>query len=467
MALTRTAKAAEHLAGYGSAPTQITDVPLTAGALVVVKVAWSNDTGTGTVVPSASGLTLTQAVVSTDVANHTAAGIWTAEVPSSADYDFTFTPAAGVWWHGAEIVEFSDADGTGATGSYAVSPLVTAGPASLTLGASPASDSYVEAVLAVDNDGSPTSVTPGSGWTESADETSATGTLQGQYRTGSTSTNVAWADVNAAAVTVYSSAGAAVEIVAASGGGAQDISLPAIAATSTLAAPTVTRGAVALTLATIAAASTLAAPTVTPPAQSLALPAITAASTLAAPTVTRGAVAVSLPAIASTATLAAPTVTSGATSLSLPTIASSATLAAPTITVGDVTVELPAITSAAAPYPPVVAPAGTALALPHITSTAELDPPVVTVAPVTVGLPTIAAGSVLHPPTVAGDHAVTLPHIDSTAILRAMAVGGAQVVAPPDRIITVGAEDRTVVVVEESRTVTVAAEDRTITVGVT
>ena len=99
----------------------------------------------------------------------------------------------------------------------------TDGALTLTLDATPASDSYVFGLLHSDIDGAITA-TEGSGFTEVGDTYSTAASTLGhsaiQERTGSTSTAAGWADVKASGTaTVYSSAAIAVEIKAAAGGG--------------------------------------------------------------------------------------------------------------------------------------------------------------------------------------------------------------------------------------------------------
>lgn len=95
------------------------------------------------------------------------------------------------------------------------------GAQSTTLNATPAAGSMVFATrYALMNNGQATA-TEGAGWTET-DDVSRTDydALQIQTRTGSTSTTVAWVDVNTGAGTVFETALAAIEIKAAAGGGA-------------------------------------------------------------------------------------------------------------------------------------------------------------------------------------------------------------------------------------------------------
>jgi hypothetical protein len=91
------------------------------------------------------------------------------------------------------------------------------------------------------------------------------------------------------------------------GAGAQSITLPHIADTDTLNAPTVAPGAVTITLPHITDTDTLNAPTITT-GVTVVLPHLTDTDTLNAPTITVGAVTVTLPHITDTDTLNAPTV---------------------------------------------------------------------------------------------------------------------------------------------------------------
>jgi len=96
------------------------------------------------------------------------------------------------------------------------------GSDSLTLSASPASDSEVIAGLGQILVASTAhSVTHGTGWTETYESATPTSFShsQGQTRTGSTSTTVLWDDVAADVNTVSVCIGAALEIKAAAGAG--------------------------------------------------------------------------------------------------------------------------------------------------------------------------------------------------------------------------------------------------------
>jgi len=95
------------------------------------------------------------------------------------------------------------------------------GAASITLSSTPAADSDVLAfaILVLNTSGTP-NVTEGAGWTELADQYSdAWAQAQSQARTGSTSTTVAWADLQASGGGASGAALSAIEIKAAAGGG--------------------------------------------------------------------------------------------------------------------------------------------------------------------------------------------------------------------------------------------------------
>ncbi len=112
----------------------------------------------------------------------------------------------------------------GATASSAT--LGTSGTGAMTLSGAPASGSYVYAARGIAQDGTTDiTATPGSGWTEVYDVAAVSGSegyacLQTQERTGSTSTSVAWTEINANSQAVFGQAlGVAVEIKMAGGGG--------------------------------------------------------------------------------------------------------------------------------------------------------------------------------------------------------------------------------------------------------
>jgi hypothetical protein len=205
-------------------------------------------------------------------------------------------------------------------------------------------------------------------------------------------------------------------IVVPSGAAGQDLTLPAIASTETLAAPTLAAGAVTLTLPAIASSASLFAPTLAAGAVALGLPVIAAGAVLSAPTLAAGAVSLVLPAIASGASLAAPTVAAGAVTVALPAIAATSTVFAPTV-VGAGALVLPAIASTATLAPPTLTAGAVTVALPAIASVAATYAPTLA-SGVTLALPAIAAQSALYGPTlVPGVSTLALPWLSSTTEL--------------------------------------------------
>jgi len=99
------------------------------------------------------------------------------------------------------------------------------GAKSITLSAGPATSSYVFAGVSTDADPGTNTIDPGADFDSVTDvlvdSTGANfGSTHGQYRTGSTSTTVGWADIRGgAAPQVYSYGAVAIEVRAAAGGG--------------------------------------------------------------------------------------------------------------------------------------------------------------------------------------------------------------------------------------------------------
>ena len=127
--------------------------------------------------------------------------IWTAPVGTGASMAVTFSNlnAAGTFFTGSghflDLTGYNTGSPTGATAS---GQNLGNDAVNLTLSGSPASGSYVIGASAfTTSDSSSRSATPGSGWTELYDTGAANNytALQTQYRTGSTSTDVAWSDI--------------------------------------------------------------------------------------------------------------------------------------------------------------------------------------------------------------------------------------------------------------------------------
>jgi len=154
--------------------------------------------------------------------------IWTAPVTTGAS--MTVTHANTLDCNGADgrktafhIFSYTGYDTGTPTGATVTGSSLSDPTGALTLSAAPASDSMVVASRSFQPDAaSDVTASPGSGWTEIYDNASgATGysCLETQERTGSTSTSVAWTDINVEDTAVFGTLGAAIEIKAAAGGG--------------------------------------------------------------------------------------------------------------------------------------------------------------------------------------------------------------------------------------------------------
>jgi hypothetical protein len=138
---------------------------------------------------------------------------FTITVDCGADniHDYVVTVAA--------IESYDTGSPTGATASSNNDTTVD-GSDTITLSATPASDSFVIAAISHVPTSGITGITHGTGWTELADNAVADWLgAQSQYRTGSTSTTVTWDDVYVGAGSGFRTCLCAVEIKAAAGGG--------------------------------------------------------------------------------------------------------------------------------------------------------------------------------------------------------------------------------------------------------
>lgn len=125
--------------------------------------------------------------------------IWTAPVTTGASMTVTVNANDGdVSQISIQPIAYTDYDSVGATVANTVD--AADGAFSLTLGSAPGfHDEVVAAISATNATGGHVRVDPGSGWTEVSDSGIAgLAEMQVQYRKGSTSTSVAWADVLAA-----------------------------------------------------------------------------------------------------------------------------------------------------------------------------------------------------------------------------------------------------------------------------
>jgi hypothetical protein len=145
---------------------------------------------------------------------------WTAQFVSGATVSLTFTTAGrNIGVYGCSVVSFTGYDTatpTGAVGGNSnASPGGPPNPASLTLGASPATTSEVLGFAGADR--STAGATPGSTFTEIHDVTNTDwGGIESEFRDSSTSTTVDWVDLRAGGGALFNWAVAGVEIIAAS-----------------------------------------------------------------------------------------------------------------------------------------------------------------------------------------------------------------------------------------------------------
>jgi hypothetical protein len=207
--------------------------------LVAVVGVLTNDTSTSSNIATAnSAMTGWTKRVSIDQAEFDAAysgclEMWTKAVATggseTATWTNSVTTTAGsfdpvrVAFQIFSLTGYDTGTPTGATATD--STLGTSGTGALTLSGSPATSSMVIAARMIHQNGT-TNITgtPGSGWTEIYDHDTVAGSegyacLNTQQRTGSTSTAVAWTEINANGQSAFGEAvGLALEIVAATGG---------------------------------------------------------------------------------------------------------------------------------------------------------------------------------------------------------------------------------------------------------
>lgn len=198
-----------------------------ADSLLVVLLGLNDSTGdqdaAATVVCAGGGLTWTRQTFADISSNFKCRSVvFTAPVGGSpVSTTITLSGAkAGVW--SVAAYECTGQHATPVGGKIATADQVGDGSLTITLDATPASDSVVLALVHVSCDNNGTNlVTHGSGWTEDSDIDGSVDFAhsQVQQRTGSTSTSVTWDDVQAGTATTDSSSAVAIEIKAAAGGG--------------------------------------------------------------------------------------------------------------------------------------------------------------------------------------------------------------------------------------------------------
>jgi len=234
--------------------------------------------------------------------------------------------------------------------------------------------------------------------------------------------------------------------------GSQTITVPLMSSGSSIAAPTVSRGAVAVAPALLAATSSVFEPTVngavqiSPPllasTSSVATPAvgrgavtiapalIAAASVVLALTIAPGAVAIAPPIVASTASVFEPALASGGATVAPPLLASASTVATPTVSPGAVTISPSFLASASSVFEPTAANGEATLYPPLLASGATVPEPTVTRGAVTVSPALIASASSTYAPAISAT--IYGVFIVSTASVFAPTVSpGAATIATP------------------------------------
>lgn len=227
MALAYTLKASGELNLTGAAhatsasPSAIT---FAADSLVVVVVGGTkSSTSTSALAVTASGLTFTNQKSAQQAGTDKAdIAVFTAPDASGGSRTLTIADGAvthyGLFYAVYEVTGHNIAAPIGVTATQADN--LTDGAKTMALLGAPAASSVVIAGVYIDTSAGLNQVDPGAGWTEDAEVDSSGGTnfgvLEVESRTGSTSTSVDWADIRAAAsVAAFSTAGVAIEILAA------------------------------------------------------------------------------------------------------------------------------------------------------------------------------------------------------------------------------------------------------------
>lgn len=221
------------------------------------------------------------------------------------------------------------------------------------------------------------------------------------------------------------------------GGGSQTVSPGLLTNTSTLYAPTVTRGAVSVSPSLLTNTSTIYAATVV--ASYTVSPGLfTNSSTLYSPTVVPGSVSVQPPLLTNTSTLYSPVVSqSGGSQVVAPgLLINTSTLYGPTISVGPVSVTAPLLTNSQAFYGATVQPGQITISAPLLMNTSTLYASSVSVGTATVSPPLLTSANALFAPAVVpGGVSVQPGVLTNTSVLYAPTVTqyapGSQVVQVP------------------------------------
>lgn len=249
--------------GTGSFTTGSSAAP-TVGSMLVAHVVYctngGGDPGVGITISDSGGHSWSEPVAQqrrqgsgTDWIGE---AFFVADNSSTSTITITVDTSAGtIWAWEVQLVEVPGGSGASIGASGSVSSTGN-GAVNFALDAAPASGSYVIAGLGTYETNDHTlQVTPGAAWTEAVEAGRSVPNAQIQFRTGSTSDQVDWAD-NGTTVTGY--LGLAFEIDAGGGGGtvSGDIVATLEALTASLAGSPVNTGTVAVTLAALTAAAT-------------------------------------------------------------------------------------------------------------------------------------------------------------------------------------------------------------------
>jgi hypothetical protein len=225
---------------------------VTAGDLLVVFVSAcdNNHTGTGYLTASASGYSFSTVASAYNTGAFTSDMECMVAVVPSTNASQTITVGTGAietFQCNYSVYTVAGFDTGTPTGGVATSATGTNdGALNLTLDSAPATDDVVLAGLFVTTDpgASPArEADEGAGWTEDADfvNTSWEGFHQCQQRSGSTSTSVAWADINPNGFSTQYHHAAIGVVIKAAGGGGQAVSPTGPTVTVTAGTPTLAR----------------------------------------------------------------------------------------------------------------------------------------------------------------------------------------------------------------------------------
>jgi hypothetical protein len=224
MALSRTLlRVSESAADFGTggySPTAFvtSDNSLLVAIITVMQNGGATDPSSDITLSSSPTLTWTRRHYTGDATEWSRGiAIFTAPVTTGASTTLTADCGArNIWVYHAHVIGYTGYDTSTPTGATANSTgsLGTDGAASITLSGAPASTSEVVSTKLNAADSGTCYTLEGSGWTELADEGSDN-YIQTQVRGGSTSTTVAWQDLNNGSGTLANAIALALEIRAA------------------------------------------------------------------------------------------------------------------------------------------------------------------------------------------------------------------------------------------------------------